>query len=83
MRRKVSFTRREDDGVKREVRVEITAKSIKWQFKRADDERWDYDSDPRPSDWDELDEILGRRAGRGRALNLQNAVRKHRSDAGA
>ena len=79
MRRKVSFTRREDDGVKREVRVEISAGSIKWQFKRADEDRWDYDSTPRASDWDELEAILGRRAGRGRAIGLQDAVRKHRA----
>ena len=40
MKQKISWTLREEDGVKREVRVEVAAKSIKWQFKRADEDAW-------------------------------------------
>lgn len=83
MRQKISWTLRDTDGVKREVRVEITGKSLKWQFKRADDAAWDYDSAPREADWDELESILSRRAARGRALHLQEAVRRQRERRGA
>tara|TARA_B100000809_G_scaffold235138_1_gene253138 strand:- start:567 stop:818 length:252 start_codon:yes stop_codon:yes gene_type:complete len=81
MRQKISWTGREADGVKREVRVEITAGSMKWQFKRKDQPAWDYDSPPCRDDWDELEEILIRRAGHGRSLSLKEAVRKHRQRA--
>ena len=80
---KLSWTRREPDGVKREVRVQVTRGGIKWQFKRADEEAWDYDSQATAGEWDALEEILQRRAGRGRALGLVELVRKMREDAGA
>ena len=83
MSHKISWTLRCDDGVKREVRVDITSGGMKWQFKRADEERWDYDSQPMPTDWDALEEILARRAGRGRSVSLHKIVRKIRSKAGA
>lgn len=83
MPKQTSWTKREPDGVKREVRVTHTAKSIKWQFKRADDERWDYDSDPRPEDWDSLEDILTRRTGRGRQENVLKNVKRFRAGQGA
>lgn len=82
MSHKLSWTHRCDDGIKREVRVDITRGGMKWQFKRTDQERWDYDSAPTIDDWDALEEILARRAKRGRALNLQEIVRRMRSKAG-
>jgi len=82
MGHKISWTHRCDDGVKREVRVDITHGGTKWQFKRKDQPRWDYDSAPTREDWDTLEELLARRARRGRATNLQKTVRKMRSKAG-
>lgn len=82
MSHKISWTHKCDDGVKREVRVDITHGGMKWQFKRKDQERWDYDSTPTSDDWDKLEEILERRTGRGRAINLLETVRKLRSKAG-
>ena len=74
----ISWTERCEDGVKRETRVTITANNIKWQFKRKDRKYWDYDSIPKSEDWDMLEEIMRRRTHRGRALNMQEYVRKLR-----
>ena len=79
MKHKVKWTERCEDGVKREVRVEITRGGLKWQFKRADEDRWDYDSQPTEQDWNTLEEILARRAHRGKGLSMQEAVRRHRN----
>ncbi len=67
------------DGVKREVRVSVESRRAKWQFKRADEDRWDYDSSPTAEDWNALEEILVRRGKRGRQLNVQEKVRKLRA----
>lgn len=83
MKTKLSWTLREPDGVKREVRAQVTKNGIKWQYKRADEEAWDYDSRPTTEDWDALEEIMGRRAGRGRALGMKEAVQRLRKEAGA
>ena len=78
----ISWTEREADGVKRTVRVHVTMHSMKWQFKRADEERWNYDGTPASEDWDTLLDILRRRAGRGRALRVLEAAEKMREKAG-
>ena len=83
MKRKISWTRRGEDGVKRETRVVVSRGGIKWQFKRADEERWDYDSAPTEEEWDALEEILRRRMNRGRSINLMEAARKLRRRDGA
>ena len=82
MKQPICWTERGEDGVKREVRVEVASGSIRWQFKRADETTWDYDSEPDADDWDKLEEILERRAARGRSVNMQEAVRKWRRLAG-
>lgn len=71
------------DGVKREVRVTLDSHGAKWQFKRADQERWDYDSSPTADDWDALENILTRRGQRGRQIGLLERVRKMRPGKGA
>lgn len=78
----LSWTHRCEDGVKREVRCYITRGGIDWQFKRADQEKWDYDSDPLPEDWDTLEDTLRRAAGRGRAVNRLEAVQNIRKKLG-
>ena len=83
MKRRISWTTRCDDGVKKETRVELSRGNIKWQFKRADQEQWDYDTEPEALDWDMLEDIIERRMGRGRALNIKDAVARFRSAAGA
>jgi hypothetical protein len=79
MKHRVKWTKRCEDGVKREVRVEITRGGLKWQFKRADEDRWDYDSQPTEEEWNTLEEILSRRAHRGKGLTMLEAVRKQRN----
>ena len=79
MKHRVKWTNRCEDGVKREVRVEITRGGLKWQFKRVDEDRWDYDTRPTEEEWDALEEILSRRARRGKGLTMLEAVRANRS----
>ena len=82
MKNKLSWTLRDEDGVKRETRAEVTTGNIKWQFKRAGDEQWDYDRLPIGQDWDELEEIMERRRGRGRAVKMSELVKRARREAG-
>ncbi|MFT5239164.1 MAG: hypothetical protein ACI9OU_000536 [Candidatus Promineifilaceae bacterium] len=83
MAKPISWTKKEPDGVKREVRVALDARSIKWQYKRNDEEKWDYKSTPRAEDWAELHDILERRCARGRQPALLKRVRRLRNEAGA
>ena len=78
MKRKISWTRRAADGVKREVRAAVSRGGIRWQFKRADEERWDYDSAPTGEDWDVLEDFLRRKAGRGKGGSLLESVQRLR-----
>lgn len=78
----ISWTEKLSDGVKRETRVHVSQRRLKWQFKRTDQETWDYDSAPRVADWDMLEDILQRRAGRGNSVNMREAVQLLRSKAG-
>ncbi len=82
MKRLISWTEKLEDGIKRETRVTVSRGHMKWQFKRSDQERWDYDQDPQPADWDALESILTRRLGRGRGVNMIETVRRMRMKAG-
>jgi hypothetical protein len=83
MKNLVKWTAAEADGVKREVRVTVTRGALKWQFKRADADAWDYTGTPLPVDWERLEDVLRRRAGRGRAVGMLDTVRKLRARVGA
>ena len=78
MKRMLCWTERAEDGVKREVRVTfLPGERIKWQFKRADEERWDYDAPPTRPDWDTLLEKTEGLYNRRRAtLKQLEAVRR-------
>ena len=82
MHNNISWTKRQPDGVKRETRVHVSMRALKWQFKRADHQQWDYDSAPTADDWDMLQNILDRRAARGNAPKMLIAIRKMRAQAG-
>lgn len=82
MSREICWTTRLPEGVKREVRVFLTHGGIKWQFKRSDAERWDYDSPATPEDWDMLQDVLRRRAQRGRKMAFIESVQRLRLKAG-
>lgn len=61
MMRQICWVERGEDGVKREVRVAVQQGRVKWQFKRDDQERWDYDGPASQSDWDLLLEKMENR----------------------
>ena len=82
MRKRISWTTRLPDGVKREVRVNVDVHRSKWQFKRSDEEQWDYESSPTSEDWDTLEEILFRRSRRGRQVSVLERVRAMRPKKG-
>ena len=65
MRRQIRWTDKLSDGVKRDVRVAVSKRTIKWQFKRSDADEWDYDSLPTRMDWDRLEDAVMRRGQRG------------------
>jgi len=78
----ISWTEKLPEGVKREVRVHVSRLRLKWQFKRSDAEAWDYDSAPLASDWERLIDTLRRRARRGQAPDLVDAIKRLRDKAG-
>ncbi len=83
MHNNISWTIKLEDRIKRETRVYVSKRGLKWQFKRSDEETWDYDSAPTKEDWDMLEDILKRRAGRGHGGNAVESIRKMRAEAGA
>jgi len=82
MKRKISWTIKLDDGVKQEIRVDINKNSLRWQKKRRDEDGWTYDFTPVAEEWDALEDILKRRSGRGRAVDMLTSVQKMRLKAG-
>ena len=54
MLRPICWTEKMSDGVKREVRVTFLRDRIRWQFKLATDEHWDYTTAPSAEDWNVL-----------------------------
>lgn len=56
MRRPVCWTEKLPDGVRREVRVHFLGRGkIRWQSKRTDQEKWEYDFAPTQADWEALE----------------------------
>jgi len=48
-----------ENRVKRTVRITFEGHDkIKWQFKRSDEEFWDYDTPPSADDWEALEEKI-------------------------
>jgi hypothetical protein len=77
MHRQICWVDRLEGGVKREVRVEIHRQDIKWQFKRSDQERWDYTSPPSKEDWDGLlERVFNRQQRRNATLADLESVRR-------
>jgi len=53
----IEWVEKLDDGVKRKIRITFLGKGkMKWQTKRSDEERWDYDTPPSSEDWNTLEE---------------------------
>ena len=81
MRRQIRWTELDADGNKRDIRVTIHGRGIKWQFKGRHDAEWDYDTAPSEAQWDNLEVHLAKRYQRGRvALDKElDLVRKARA----
>ena len=61
MIRQVCWTEKLDDGDKREIRVTVDSREVKWQFKLSSAEKWDYATPPSLVDWDNLLERMENR----------------------
>jgi hypothetical protein len=77
----IEWVERLEDRVKRKVRITfIGHNKIKWQFKRSDEEFWDYDTPPSSDDWDTLEEkmdaLYNRRRQPYKHVELVRALRK-------
>jgi hypothetical protein len=81
----IEWVEKLENRIKRKVRITFTGhEKIKWQFKRSDEEFWDYDTPPSSEDWaaleDKIDTLYHRRRQPYKHLEL---VRKMRKDAEA
>lgn len=85
MKADIEWVEKLDGGVKRKIRITFIGHDrIKWQFKRSDEEFWDYDTPPSADDWatleDKMDALYNRRRTTFKKLDL---VRKLKQKAGA
>jgi hypothetical protein len=80
MHRQICWVDRLEDGIKREVRVTVLRGEVKWQFKLATEERWDYKSPASRDDWDSLLQRVENRHQRRNATlaDLELVRRLHR-----
>lgn len=81
MKRDIEWVDKLEDRVKRKVRVKFPGHGkIKWQFKRSDEELWDYDSPPTAEDWanleEKIDALYHRRRAPYKDLQLVQQLRK-------
>lgn len=84
MKNQVCWTEKLEDGIRREIRVTFSRNGLKWQVKRSDVERWDYDTPPTAADWSELEErVLNRYQRRAVPYKDLEQVRAARARAGA
>jgi hypothetical protein len=70
-----------EGGIKRKVRIKFPGHGkIKWQFKRSDEEMWDYDTPPTSDDWKALEEkmeaLYNRRRAPFKNLELVRSLKK-------
>ncbi len=84
MKRDIEWKEKLKDGIKRTVRVKFPgAGKIKWQFKRSDEENWDYNSLANSEDWKTLEEKVDKLYHRRRAaLRDWELVKKMRQEHG-
>ena len=82
MMRQICWIEKLEDGIKRDVRWSVERGQVKWQTKRSDQERFDYDTPPTREDWDNFMERMENRYQRRNASfdDLQ-LVRKERAKA--
>ena len=59
MKADIEWVEKLEAGIKRKIRVTFLGHGkVKWQFKRSDEEFWDYDTPPTADDWNTLEEKM-------------------------
>ena len=81
MKRDIEWKEKLDDGVKLTVRVKFPGKGqVKWQYKRSDEEQWDYETPATPEQWEmlesKMEQLYNRRRAAFRDLELVQKLRK-------
>ena len=84
MKRDIEWVEKLEDGIRRKIRVTFPGHGqIKWQFKRSDEEFWDYDAAPTEEDWamleGKIDALYHRRRAPFKYLQLVQQLRKDSS----
>jgi len=77
----IEWVEKLENRIKRKIRVTFVGHDrIKWQFKRSDEECWDYDTAPTLEDWetleDKVDALYHRRRQPYKHLELVRALKK-------
>ena len=81
MKADIEWVEKLKGGIKRKIRITFQGHStIKWQFKRSDEEGWDYVTPPTPDDWDMLEEkieaLYNRRRAPYKTVELVRSLKK-------
>lgn len=79
MRRPISWTEKTPEG-KKEIRVAVTADTVKWQFLFPGAEKWDYDTPPTEEDWLTLEEKIANLMQRGHFFQAELDLVKKRGN---
>lgn len=59
MKADLEWVEKLENRIKRKVRITFIGHDrIKWQFKRSDEDFWDYDTPPTTDDWEMLEEKI-------------------------
>lgn len=84
MKRNIEWKEKLDNGTKLTVRVKFPGNGqVKWQFKRSDEDRWDYESPATFENWKTLEEKVDKLYQRNRcALRDRELVKKLRAEHG-
>jgi carbonic anhydrase len=78
MRRPIGWIDKNWQDGKREVRASFRGESIKWQFKPAGENEWDYDSEPTEENWLELEKKIENLCQRGHLYQKELALAQAR-----
>ena len=80
MKRDIEWKEKLGGGIKRTVRWKFPGGGrLKWQFKRSDEARWDYDTLPSAEDWENIENKVAAMLNRRRATyDDLNIVKQNR-----
>ncbi|MDF7808749.1 hypothetical protein P4E94_14975 [Pontiellaceae bacterium B12219] len=81
MKADIEWVEKLENRIKRKIRITFEGQDkLKWQFKRSDEEFWDYDTPPTLDDWetllDKMDQLYHRRRQPYKNLELVRKLKK-------